>query len=168
MHIAWTCLHSLDIHDVLNVNNLKLFEPPLLEEASQFIIRWIIFQIFNLLCSLIPFLTPRPRTTRQQKYVSYLVGRKGQTPTQAKWMSTETLQRNFPHLLVEAGMLPDLNREELGHQEVCTTSLATHDEGVVERHVIAVVEGYISPALGQSVDTAKRGVYSCVGSVSIP
>jgi hypothetical protein len=39
------------------------------------------------------------------------------------------LQHNFPHLLAEAGTLPDLNREELGHQEVHPTSLATHDEG---------------------------------------
>ena len=39
MHIAWTNAYRLDlpsqlaIHDVLNVNNLKLFEPPLLEES---------------------------------------------------------------------------------------------------------------------------------------
>jgi hypothetical protein len=41
------------------------------------------------------------------------------------------LQCNFPHLMAEAGMLPDLNREELGHQEVCPTSLATQDEGAL-------------------------------------
>jgi hypothetical protein len=35
------------------------------------------------------------------------------------------LQRNFPHLMAEAGTLLDLNREESGHQEVRPTSLAT-------------------------------------------
>jgi hypothetical protein len=41
------------------------------------------------------------------------------------------LQRSFPHLMVEAGTILDLNREELGHQEVCPTSLATQDEGAL-------------------------------------
>jgi hypothetical protein len=41
------------------------------------------------------------------------------------------LQHNVPHLVAEVGMLPDLDREELGHQEVRPTSLATQDEGVL-------------------------------------
>jgi hypothetical protein len=41
------------------------------------------------------------------------------------------LQHNFPHLLAEAWILPYLNREELGHQEMHPTSLATHDEGAL-------------------------------------
>jgi hypothetical protein len=43
-------------------------------------------------------------------------------------MSTKTLKRKFPHLLVEAGMLPDLNREELGHQKGHTPSFFNQDK----------------------------------------
>jgi len=31
-------------------------------------------------------------------------------------MTTEVVQCLFPHVLMEAEMLPDLNREELGYQ----------------------------------------------------
>jgi hypothetical protein len=47
---------------------------------------------------------------------------------QSKWMFVVTLQRKFPHLLVEEGMLPNLNKEELSHHEGHTPSLASHEE----------------------------------------
>jgi hypothetical protein len=47
---------------------------------------------------------------------------------QSKWMCVVTLQRKFPYLLVEEGMLPDLNKEELSHHEGHTPSLASHEE----------------------------------------
>jgi hypothetical protein len=114
---------QLGIHDVLNVNNLKLFEPPLLEETIT-----VHHPVDNIPYFQPPLLTDtildsQTHNTRQQHYVSYLVGRKGQTPAQAKWMSPTTLQRSFPHLLAEAGTLPDLNREELGHQRGHPSSL---------------------------------------------
>jgi hypothetical protein len=89
-------LAQLDIHDVLNVNNLKLFEPPLLEETIT-----VQHPMDNIPDVQPPLLTDKildskTKTTRQQQYLSYLVGRKGQTPAQAKWMSTTTLQVQFP------------------------------------------------------------------------
>ena len=43
-------------------------------------------------------------------------------------MSTEILKRKFLHLLAEAEMLPDLNREELGHQEGHAPSFSNQDK----------------------------------------
>jgi hypothetical protein len=80
------------IHDMLNVNNLKLFEPPLLED---------IFTIHHLVENIINFQHPllhdqimdnNTRTTWKQQHVSYLVGRQGQDPSQAKWMTLEIVQ----------------------------------------------------------------------------
>ena len=119
---------QLGIHDVLNVNNLKLFEPPLLDEAVT-----VHHPVDNIPDFQPPLLSDQIldshiRTTRKQQYISYLVGRKGHPPAQAKWMSAETLKRKFPHLLTEAGTLPDLNREELGKQEGHTPSFSNPDK----------------------------------------
>lgn len=62
-------------------------------------------------------LDSKKRNTRQQPYLSYLVGQKGHRPVQVKWMTAETLQSNFTHLVKKAGTLLALNREELGNQE---------------------------------------------------
>jgi hypothetical protein len=108
---------QFSIHDVLNVNNLKLFEPPLLEEAVT--VHHPMDNIPNFHPSLLvdQILDSKSRTTHQQQCLSYLVGRKGQTPAQAKCKSTQTLKHKFPHFLEEVRTLLDLNREELGHQE---------------------------------------------------
>lgn len=108
---------QLGIHNVLNVNNLKLFEPPLLEESVT-----IHHPVDNILDFQPPLLKDtildfKKWDTRHQPCFSYLVGRKGHTPAQAKWINAETLQRNFPQLVEETGTLPDLNREELGNQK---------------------------------------------------
>ncbi len=108
---------QLGIHDVLNVNNLKLFEPPLLEESVTIhhpVDTIPDFQPPLLKDTILDFMK---RDTRHQPYFSYLVGRKGHTPAKAKWINAETLQHNFPQLVEEAGTLPDLNREELGNQK---------------------------------------------------
>jgi hypothetical protein len=107
----------LGIHNVINVNNLKLFEPPLLDEPAT-----ISHPVENIPDFQLPILQDtifqtKSRSTCQREYISYLLARKGQTPTQAKWMTTHMVQRMFPHVLEEARMLPDLNRDELGHKE---------------------------------------------------
>lgn len=122
MHIYWTCLPSLasTIHDVLIVNKwFKLFEPLSLRNLLQFVIRWIIFQIFSLFCcSKIQFWTPRKGIhASNHTYHILLVRREGHRPVQVKWITAETLQSNFTHLVEEAGTLLVLNREELGNQE---------------------------------------------------
>jgi len=59
-------------------------------------------------------LDSRTRSTRNKDNTSYMVARQGQTPAQDKWMTFVVVQNMLPHLLMEAGVLPDINREELG------------------------------------------------------
>ena len=64
----------LGIHDVLKVNNLKLFEPPLLDEAVR-----VHHQVDNISDFQPPLLfdqilDSQTMTTRKQQYISYLVG----------------------------------------------------------------------------------------------
>ena len=108
---------QLGIHDVLNVNNLKLFEPPLLDEAVT--VHHPVDNIPDFQPPLLSnqILDSQTQTTRKQQCISYLVDRKGHPPAQAKWMSVETLKHKFLHLLTEARTLPNLNKEELGQQE---------------------------------------------------
>lgn len=108
---------QLGIHDVINVNNLKLFEPPLLEESVT--IHHLVDNIPDFQHPLLKdtILDFKKRDTQHHLYFSYLVGRKGHTLAHANWINAETLQRNFPQLVEEAGTLPNLNREELGNQK---------------------------------------------------
>jgi hypothetical protein len=74
----------LGIHDVLNVNNLKLFEPPLLEDTVT-----VIHLVDNILDFQHPLLMDqildrKTRTTRQQQHVSYLVGQAGTNSSTSK------------------------------------------------------------------------------------
>jgi hypothetical protein len=94
---------QLGIHDVLNVNNLKLFESSLLEEVVpvQHLVDNIPYFQPPLLEDTI--LEQRIRQTRSTEYISYLVGRKGDTLAQARWISADKLKRSFPHLVAEAG-----------------------------------------------------------------
>jgi len=59
-------------------------------------------------------LDSRTHSTRNKDQISYPVARQGQTLAQAKWMTFVAIQNMLPHLLMEAGALPDINREELG------------------------------------------------------
>jgi len=113
---------QLGIHNVINVNHLKLFEPPLLEELVT-----ITHPLDNILHFQLPLakdtlLDTQTRSTRNQTYTSYLEARQGQTPSPTKWIIAEVLHSKFPHLLMESRTLPDLNNEELGqwgHQGEC-------------------------------------------------
>ena len=95
---------QLGIHDVINVQNLKLYEPPLSEEELQ-----VLSPTDNITDFLPPFaegtlLDVRTRSTRQQHH-SYLVRHKGKLPTQAKWFSQAAFQAQFSHLVENVGTL---------------------------------------------------------------
>lgn len=105
---------QLGIHDVINVNQLKLFEPPLLEEPVTITHPVDNISDFQLPVAKDTILDTKTRSTRNREHISYLVARQGQTAAQATWMTAETLQHRFPQLFMEAGTLPTLNREELG------------------------------------------------------
>jgi len=93
---------QLEIHDVLNVNNLKLFESPLLEETT--IVQHPMENIIGVQLHLFTdkILESKNKTTHQQQYILYLMGQKRQMPTQTKWISTTTLQCNFHHFMEDA------------------------------------------------------------------
>ena len=105
---------QLGIDNVINVNNLKLFEPPLLEDAVSITHPVDKIPDFQLPVAHDTLLDNRTRSTRNKVHTSYLVARQGQTPAQAKWITSTALKTMLPQLLMEAGALPDLNREELG------------------------------------------------------
>ena len=113
---------------MLNVNNLKLFEPPLLDEVVTVHHPMDNIPYFQPPLLSDQILDSQIRTICKQQYISYLVGQKRHPPAQAKWMSAETLKLKFPPLLTEAGTLPDLNREELGHQEGHAPSFSNQDK----------------------------------------
>jgi len=105
---------QLGIQNVINVNHMKLFEPPLLEEPVTIthpVDKSVDFQLPSAKDTL---MDTRTRSIRHQAYTSYPVAHQGKNPSQAKWMTAEVVHRMFPHILMEAGMLLDLNREELG------------------------------------------------------
>jgi len=98
---------------VVNVNNMKHYEPPLLEDNV----------IVSHPIKLIPYFHPpflqvtlldtRHTTTHHQEHTSYPFGHTCQAPYLAKRFSKYSMHKNFPHLLMEVGTLPVLNREEL-------------------------------------------------------
>ena len=104
---------QLGIHNVINVNHLKLFEPSLLEELVT-----TTHPLDNIPDFQIPFakdtiLDTRSFSIRHQTYTIYLVACQGQNIAQVKWITADIFQNKFLHLLMEARMLRDLNREEL-------------------------------------------------------
>jgi hypothetical protein len=76
---------------VINVNNWKLFEPPLLEEPVKITHPVDNIPDFQPPVAQDTILESRTRSTRNKDHTSYLVVRQGQTPTQAKWMTSAAL-----------------------------------------------------------------------------
>ena len=87
---------------------MRLFEPPLLEVPVIITHQGYNTQDFQLNLAKDTLLDTRTHSTRQRAYTSYMAAQ------QAQWMTAEVMHRMFPHILMEAGTLPDLNREELG------------------------------------------------------
>jgi hypothetical protein len=75
---------QMGIHNVINVNNLKLFEPSLLEEVVTITHRVDKIPDFQLPLAKETIPYTRRRSTRHQTYTSYLAARQGQTPDQVK------------------------------------------------------------------------------------
>jgi len=93
----------MGLHPVFNVDKLKLFEPSLLDEIEE---------VQRHPDAVIPdFASPldedkifeqQTKKTRTSSFDSFLVGRKGQYPHQAKWITLDRLRTAFPHLLEKA------------------------------------------------------------------
>jgi hypothetical protein len=102
---------QLGIHNVINVNHLKLFDPSLLEELVTITHPVNNIPDFQLPLAKDTILDTRSHSTRHQTYTSYMVACQGQTPAQAMWITTDVFHITFPHLLMESKMLPYLNKE---------------------------------------------------------
>ena len=93
----------MGLHPIFNVDKLKLFEPYLLDEIEETL------RHPNV---VIPYLASpldddkifeqQTKKTRTSSFDSFLVGRKGQYPHQAKWITLDRLRTTFPHLLEKA------------------------------------------------------------------
>jgi len=105
---------QLGIHNVINVNHLKMFEPPILEEVVTITHPVDNIPDFQLPLAHDTLLDCMTCSTSNKDHTSYLVARQGQTLTQAKWMTSAVVQSMLPHLLMEARVCPDINKEELG------------------------------------------------------
>jgi len=88
------------LHPIFNVDKLKLFEPPLLDELEETPrhLDSIIPDFVSLLDEHRIF-EHQTKKTRTSSFDSFLVRRKGQYPYQAKWISLDRLRMTFPHLL---------------------------------------------------------------------
>jgi len=112
---------QLGIQNVINVNNIKLFEPPLLNEIVT-----ITHPMENIPDFQFPLLHDsiihtKHHSTHKRVYISYLLACKGKHIAQSNWMTTYIVQNMFPRVLDEAGTLPTLNREEFAHKEAIFT-----------------------------------------------
>ena len=93
----------MGLHPVFNVDKLKLFEPSLVDEIEE---------TQRHPDAVIPdFTSPldedkifeqQMKKTQTSSFDSFLVGRKGQYPHQAKWITLDRLRTSFSHLLEKA------------------------------------------------------------------
>jgi hypothetical protein len=105
---------QLGIHNVINVNHLKLFEPSLLEEPVIFTHPVDNIFDFQLPLAKDTILDTQSLSIRNRTYTSYLVACQGQNPSQAKCITIYVLHNKFSHLVMEVGTLQYLNMDELG------------------------------------------------------
>jgi hypothetical protein len=91
----------MHIYSVVNVENLKLYEPSMLDQEEE--------QVLPSVEDLAPdaqaeltedtVLQKRSRTTRQGQHDLWQIGLKGQLPGKAKWYTREKVEEKFPHLI---------------------------------------------------------------------
>jgi hypothetical protein len=91
----------MHIYSVVNVENLKLYEPSMLDQEEE--------QVLPTIEDLAPYaqvelvedtiLQRKSRTTRQGQHDLWQIGLKGQLPGKEKWYSKEKVEEKFPHLI---------------------------------------------------------------------
>jgi hypothetical protein len=92
----------MQIYSVVNVENLRLFEPPLIDDQGEHVQLPSIDDfspeyLDELQQDLI--LDRRTRTSKRGDVEYLRVGLKGQKPSQAKWLQIEKVRELYPHLL---------------------------------------------------------------------
>jgi len=89
------------IYSVLNVENLKLYEPSMLDKEEEQVIPSIDNLARDAQVELVKdtFLHKQSRTTRHGKNDLWQIKLKGQLLGEAKWYSREKEEEKFPHLI---------------------------------------------------------------------
>ena len=92
----------MQIYYVVNVDNLRLFEPPLIDDQGDHVHLPSIDDFFpeyldELQQDLI--LDKRIRTSRRWNVEYLTVGLKGQNPSKEKWLEIGKVRELYPHLL---------------------------------------------------------------------
>ena len=92
----------MQMYSVVNVENLRLYEPPLIDDSENHVQLPSIEDFSPEFLDELKedaILDRRTRTSRRGD-VDYLrVGLKGSKPSKAKWMELEQVRRLYPHLL---------------------------------------------------------------------
>ena len=85
---------------MFNVDKLKLFEPSLLDEIEETQRHPdVVISDFVSPLDEDKIFEQQMKKTWTSSFDSFLVGRKGQYPHQAKWITLDRLRIAFPHLL---------------------------------------------------------------------
>ena len=92
----------MKIYSIINVENLRLFEPPLIDDQGEHVQRpsiddFSLEYLDELQQDLI--LDRRIRTSRRGDVEYLRVGIKGQNPSKAKWLKIGKVRELYPHLL---------------------------------------------------------------------
>eukprot|EP00253_Pinus_taeda_P023991 PITA_23991 len=91
----------MHIYSVVNVENLKLYEPSMLDQEEEQVLHSVGNLAPDAKAKLIEdtVLQKRSRTKRQGKQDLWQIGLKGQLPGKAKWYTREKVEEIFPHLI---------------------------------------------------------------------
>ena len=94
----------MQMYSVVNVENLKLYEPPLIMDTEEvgsvpIVDDFAPEYLDELLEDII--LDRRTRTSRRGDVEYLRVGFKGMHPSKAKWLEKEKVREQFPHLPVD-------------------------------------------------------------------
>ena len=88
------------IYSVVNVENLKLYEPSMLDQEEEHVLHSIKDLALDDLEKLVEdmVLQNSSRNTIHGKHDLWEIGLKGKHPGKAKWYSKEKVEENFPCL----------------------------------------------------------------------
>jgi hypothetical protein len=92
----YTCIYSVE-----NVENLKLYEPSMLDQEEEQVLPTTEDLAPNAHADLVEdtVLQKRSKTTRQGQHDLWQIGLKGQLSRKTKWYSKEQVEEKFPHLI---------------------------------------------------------------------
>ena len=92
------------MYAVVNVDNLKLYEPPLIDDQGEYVQIPSIDDFFPEYFTELheDIILDRRMRTSKRRNVEYLrVGLKGANPSKAKWIEVGKVRELYPHLHID-------------------------------------------------------------------